>query len=93
MFRRLMPAEIEEVRVSEIKADVNVDTCGTCCPTPILEATRAARKMQVGQIMELVATDVGSRMDIPIWCRRTGNQLLAQDQQGDKFRYFIRKLR
>ncbi len=77
--------------MSDIKADFTVDTSGTCCPTPILEATRAARKMKSGEVVELVATDIGSRMDIPLWCRRTGNELLAQEESGGIMHYFIRK--
>lgn len=79
--------------MNDIKVDLTVDTSGTCCPTPILEVTRATRKMQVGEIVELVATDVGSRMDIPIWCERTGNELLAQQERAGVLHYFIRKRR
>ncbi len=77
----------------DIKADRTVDTCGTCCPTPLLEVTRAVRRMKPGEIVELVATDVGSRMDIPLWCGRTGNELLLQQEHAGVFHYFIRKRR
>ena len=79
--------------MSEIKADFTVDTSGTCCPTPILEVTRAARRMKAGEIVELVATDIGSRMDIPLWCQRTGNELLAQVERAGVLYYYIRKRR
>ena len=79
--------------MSEIKADFTVDTSGTCCPTPLLEATRAARRMKAGEIVELVATDIGSRMDIPLWCQRTGNELLAQVERAGVLYYYIRKRR
>ncbi|MHB8454455.1 MAG: sulfurtransferase TusA family protein [Acidiferrobacterales bacterium] len=79
--------------MGDIKADVIVDTRGTCCPIPILEVTRAARKMKVGEIMELLATDVGSRMDIPLWCEHTGNELVAQNEEGGSLRFFICKRR
>ncbi|MHB8346408.1 MAG: sulfurtransferase TusA family protein [Acidiferrobacterales bacterium] len=77
--------------MNDIKADITVDTSGTCCPTPILEVTRATRKMKSGEVVELVATDIGSRMDIPLWCRRTGNELLAQEERGGVLHFLIRR--
>jgi len=68
-----------------------VDTSGTCCPQPLLQAQRAVKSMQPGEVLELIATDVGSRMDIPAWCDRTGHQLLRMEQDGNTFRYYVRK--
>ncbi len=79
--------------MSDVKADFTVDTSGTCCPAPVLEATRAVRRMKAGEIVELVATDIGSRMDIPLWCQRTGNELLAQEERAGVLYYYIRKRR
>ncbi|MDA8364569.1 MAG: sulfurtransferase TusA family protein [Gammaproteobacteria bacterium] len=76
-----------------IRVDLTVDTSGTCCPTPLLEVTRAARRMKPGEVLELIATDIGSRMDIPLWCSRTGNELLAQEERAGVLHYFIRKRR
>jgi tRNA 2-thiouridine synthesizing protein A len=47
--------------------------------------------MQPGEVLELISTDTGSRMDIPAWCDRTGHQLLRIDEDGKTFRYFVRK--
>jgi tRNA 2-thiouridine synthesizing protein A len=68
-----------------------VDTSGTCCPQPLLQAQRAIKSMQPGEVLELIATDVGSKMDIPAWCDRTGHELLRMEQDGKIFRYCIRK--
>ncbi len=76
-----------------ITADVTVDSCGTCCPTPLLELTRAVRRMKAGEIVELIATDIGSRMDIPLWCGRTGQELVSQEEHDGRMYYFIRKRR
>ena len=74
-----------------IRVDLTVNTSGTCCPTPLLEVTRAARRMKPGEVLELIATDIGSRMDIPLWCSRTGNELLAHEERAGVLHYFIRK--
>ena len=68
-----------------------VDTSGTCCPEPLKQAHRAIKSMQPGEVLELIATDIGSRMDIPAWCDRTGHLLLRMEQDGNTFRYYVRK--
>ncbi len=73
------------------KADRTVDTSGQCCPVPIVETNRAIKSMQPGEVLELISTDVGSRTDIPTWCRRTGHELLRAEQAGETFRYYVRK--
>ena len=77
--------------MSDGKADRTVDTSGQCCPVPIVETNRAIKFMQPGEVLELIATDIGSRMDIPAWCNRTGHQLLRMEEEGKTFRYYVRK--
>lgn len=49
--------------MSAIQADKSVDTSGRCCPAPIVETNRAIKQMSPGQVLELISTDLGSRMD------------------------------
>ena len=77
--------------MSDAKADRTVDTSGQCCPAPIVETNRAIKAMQPGEVLELISTDVGSRMDIPAWCDRTGHELLRAEEDGKTFRYYVRK--
>jgi tRNA 2-thiouridine synthesizing protein A len=77
--------------VSVGQADRTVDTSGQCCPVPIVETNRAIKAMQPGEVLELIATDIGSRTDIPVWCDRTGHELLRAEQAGKTFRYYVRK--
>jgi tRNA 2-thiouridine synthesizing protein A len=77
--------------VTQVKPDWTVDTSGECCPGPLREAHRAIKTMQPGEVLELISTDIGSRMDIPAWCNRTGHELLRMEEDGKTFRYFVRK--
>lgn len=79
--------------MSAIQADKSVDTSGRCCPAPIVETNRAIKQMSPGQVLELISTDLGSRMDIPAWCNRTGHELLRAEETGGTFRYYVRKRR
>jgi tRNA 2-thiouridine synthesizing protein A len=75
------------------KADQTVDTSGECCPVPLAKASRAMKTLPSGAVLELISTDIGSRMDIPAWCKRTGHELLRREEEGRTFHYFVRKRR
>lgn len=77
--------------MSDIKPDRRVDTSGQCCPVPIVETNRAIKQMQSGQVLEVVCTDLGSRMDIPAWSKRTGNKLVASEERDGKFYFYVRR--
>jgi tRNA 2-thiouridine synthesizing protein A len=77
------------VNINEI--DISVDTSGKCCPMPIVDTNKAIKKLEIGQVLEVIATDPGTKNDIPSWCERTGHELLEIDSGNDEYRYFIRK--
>ena len=68
-----------------------IDTSGQCCPVPMVETNRAIKTLQPGDILEVIATDIGSKMDIPTWCGRTGHELVRMEEEGKTFRYYVRK--
>lgn len=72
-------------------ADVIIDAKGQKCPMPVLLTSRAAKKLEPGQVMLVEATDKGSQSDIPSWARDTGNELLETSSDDGVFRYLIRK--
>jgi tRNA 2-thiouridine synthesizing protein A len=41
-------------------------------------------------VLELLADDVGSKDDVPAWTSRTGHQLLATEEEGKVFRFYIK---
>jgi tRNA 2-thiouridine synthesizing protein A len=71
--------------------DVTVDAKGQKCPMPVLLTSRAAKKLEPGQVMLVEATDGGSRSDIPSWAKDTGNELLDSTSADGVYRYVIRK--
>ncbi|HEX6401248.1 MAG TPA: sulfurtransferase TusA family protein [Actinomycetota bacterium] len=42
-------------------------------------------------MFELLATDPGSKSDVPSWAELSGNQLLETDESDGVYRYVIRK--
>ena len=68
-----------------------LDVTGTLCPLPVIEVRTAMDKMEKGQVLQVIASDPGSRRDIPAWARRTGHELLEVKESGDKFIFLLRK--
>ena len=68
-----------------------VDAKGQSCPMPGLRTSKAAKDLQVGQIMLVEATDNGARSDIPAWVTQTGNELVNSVEDGNVLKFWIRK--
>jgi tRNA 2-thiouridine synthesizing protein A len=68
-----------------------VDARGQSCPGPLVALHQALRKAARGDRLELLATDPGSRSDVPSWARLSGNELLESAEDDGVFRYVVRK--
>ena len=69
-----------------------VDAKGQSCPGPLVSLAKALRPGQPGDLFELLATDPGSRSDVPSWAEISGNELLETSTLEDgTYRYLIRK--
>ena len=69
----------------------SLDTSGRCCPMPIIDMNKAMNALHGGDVLEIIATDPGTRSDVPAWCERTGNELLSFQEQDKLFKYYIKK--
>ena len=58
------------------------------------EATlaKALKEASSGDLLELIATDPGSRSDIPSWAEISGNELLESSESDGEYRYLVRKV-
>ena len=77
----------------QIKVDRVLDCRGLLCPMPIIHTKRELASIAVGQVLEVQATDPGSKRDMPAFCKNTGNELVEASEDGAVFHYLIRKLR
>ncbi len=55
-----------------------VDAKGLSCPMPIVRTAQAAKGLESGQLLEVLATDPGSTKDFAAWAKATGNELVEQ---------------
>lgn len=75
----------------ELTADKVLDCSGLLCPIPVVKTSKAIKDIEVGQVLEVIATDPGSPPDMEAWARQTGNELIDQSAEGDIFRFWFRR--
>jgi len=69
-----------------------LDCKGLMCPMPVIKTKKAIKKMDVGQILEMVATDLGAIPDMEAWAKQTEHDLLyGQEEEKGIFRFLIKK--
>jgi TusA-related sulfurtransferase len=76
-----------------MQADESLDCFGLMCPMPIIKTAQAFKKMKIGQVLEIVATDKGIKQDMPAWCKITGNECLAMEDKGEEIKVYVKKTR
>ncbi|MFC2037207.1 sulfurtransferase TusA family protein [Chloroflexota bacterium] len=79
--------------MSEFTADHTLDAQGLKCPMPVVKTSKEIKNVSVGGILEVLATDPGSIMDITAWAKSTGNELLKTEKHDGIFRFYIRRVK
>jgi len=69
-------------------ADI-VDARGSACPGPLLEAKKGIGKVQVGQTLEILSNDSGTKTDLPAWSGKVGHEYLGLLEADGYDRHFI----
>ncbi len=70
-----------------------LDATGLFCPEPVFRTKIAIEKMQVGQVLTVLADDPASEDDISKWVNRTGHELLSMNKNGNVFEFTIKKVK
>ncbi|MHA1935338.1 MAG: sulfurtransferase TusA family protein [Candidatus Thorarchaeota archaeon] len=69
------------------------DASGLRCPMPILKAKKEIKEVEIGQILKVIATDIGTKKDFPAWAARTGNEILELVEESDKLVWYIKRVK
>jgi tRNA 2-thiouridine synthesizing protein A len=77
--------------MTELKADKVLDCSGLLCPIPVVKTAKAIKQIEVGQVLQMIATDPGAPPDMAAWTRQTGHEMLESHQEGGKFIFFFRR--
>ncbi len=74
-----------------MKAEVSIDCLGLYCPMPIIKTAEAIKKIEIGQVLEVIADDEGIVNDMPSWCKMTGHEYLGIEEDDDEFKTYVKK--
>lgn len=72
--------------------DKTVDYKGLFCPMPIVKVSKAIAEIEVGQVLEMLADDPGSKADMRAWAKQTGHELLDIREEGGVFEFYVRRV-
>ncbi|WP_416825399.1 CoA-disulfide reductase [Ectobacillus polymachus] len=86
----LMPVLQEEIPMNTAKT-ITINACGLQCPGPIIQVTKQMEKLQLGDLLEVSASDPGFSSDIAAWCKRTDNTLLSSSFENKVVKAVIQK--
>ena len=71
----------------------SIDARGMACPGPLMTLIGAIREGQVGDIIEVLSSDEGSKTDIPAWVTKAQHELVEVVAEDGYSRFVIRKAR
>jgi TusA-related sulfurtransferase len=85
------PTEMTEATAPTITR--TIDARGSFCPGPLMELIRAIREAQVGDVLAVLSTDRGSKVDIPKWVEKAGHRLVGITSADGVDQIVVEKLR
>ncbi len=71
----------------------SIDARGMPCPGPLMSLIGAIREGAVGDTIEVLSSDEGSRTDIPAWVQKAGHELVDVVTEDGFARFVVRKAR
>ena len=66
---------------------------GLFCPEPVFRTKIAIEKMQVGEVLTVLADDPASEDDISRWVNRNGHELLSMKKNDNVLEFTIKKVK
>ncbi|MFP7295843.1 sulfurtransferase TusA family protein [Neobacillus niacini] len=77
--------------MENMKANLILDAKGLACPMPIVKTKKAMNELEAGHVLEVQATDKGSKADIKAWAESCGHQYLGTLEEGNVLKHYLRK--
>jgi len=75
----------------EIKISEKLDVLGYHCPMPVSFTRKKLQKMLVGEVLEVIADDPETKIDIPKLVDRLGCELLSFQEDNGEYTYLVIK--
>ena len=78
---------------NQIKTDRNLDCVGLYCPEPVFRTRQEIDKMDVGEVLEVIADDPAAEEDIPRLVKRLGLEIVKMSKEKDQLHFVIKKIK
>ena len=78
---------------NKIKPNRELDCVGLYCPEPVFRTRQELDKLDVGEVLEVVADDPAAEEDIPRLVKRLEQQLVEMRKENDQFHFVIKKIK
>lgn len=69
--------------------DISLDLRGLLCPLPVLRLRKVLAGLSPGAVVEMLASDRMSWIDVPHFCAQSGHLLLSAQDEGAVLRYRV----
>jgi len=76
---------------SQRKPDRELDCLGLYCPEPVFRTRQEIEKLEVGQVLEVIADDPAAEEDIKRLVKSLGHQLLQLRKEENRIHFLIKK--
>jgi TusA-related sulfurtransferase len=77
--------------MTDIDPDRSVDARGAACPGPLMDLIGEIRSADSGEVIRLLSDNDQSLTDVQEWAEEAGNRLLAVDEPGDHYEFYVEK--
>ena len=74
-----------------MNAEQTLDCIGLYCPMPIVKTAEKIKGLKTGEVLEVVADDIGIKLDMPAWCKATGHEFLGMEEAGNEIKLYVKK--
>jgi TusA-related sulfurtransferase len=71
----------------------SIDARGMPCPGPLMSLIGAIREGTVGDVIEVLSSDEGSKTDVPAWVQKAGHELVDVIVDDGFARFVVHKVR
>jgi len=78
---------------AQIEVNKVLDCTGLLCPIPVIQTSQAIKQVEVGQILQMIATDPGAPPDMDAWARQTGHEMVDKTEEGGQYLFWFKRTR
>lgn len=74
------------------KPKKTLDCVGLYCPEPLFQTREQMDTLENGDILEVLSDDPAAEEDIKRYAKRTGNEIVQFEKDGEILRFLIKKI-